>query len=139
MIDAGIRESPDLPADSIEHAVANPPALELPLFRYYLFFKHEDSTKPDYCRVQSWCLEGLRELWKMHKDYSRAVSRVAISQLMREINVLREPLQAEEGFRLLVPDPVAQSLLGMADFGSEGSLEQCFEQIIRLIMRENGG
>jgi len=135
-----VKDTTNFPTEGIEHAVINPPDLELPRFRCYLFFKHEDPTKQDYGRVQSWCMQDLRKFWyDMDKDYSRAASRVAISQLKDEINVLREPTQAEERFRLLVSDQaIAQALLGTVHAG-EGSLEQRFERILRLIMIENGG
>jgi len=75
----------------------------------------------------------------MDKDYSRAASRVAISQLKEEINILRDPPQAEERLGLLASDQqFAQILLWTARAG-EGSLEQRFERILRLIMIENGG
>jgi len=49
----------------------------------------------------------------MDKDYSRAASRVANSQLKGEINFLRESPRAEERFGLLVSgQEIAQVLLG---------------------------
>ena len=139
---AVIRETENFPTeDVLEHAVISPPGLELPRLRCYLSFKHEDSTKPDYGRVQAWCLDDLRELWyNMDKDYSRAASRVAISQLMHEINILREPLRAEERFRLLAcSHAMAQALPGRVKASSEESLEQRFERTLRSIMMENSG
>jgi len=135
-----IRDTVNLPTEGIEHAVVNPPDLELPRFRCYLFFKREDPTRQEYGRVQSWCMQDLRKFWySMDKDYSRAASRVAISQLNGEINFLREPPRAEERFKLLVSDQaIAQALLGTVHAG-EGSSEQRFERILRLIMIENGG
>jgi len=125
------------PENILEHAVISPPGLELPRLRCYLRFKHEDPTKPDYGRVQAWCLEDLRELWyDMDKAYSRAASRVAISQLLNEVNILREPLQAEERFDLLVSNQAMVRALLEKVHAGEGSLE---ERILRLIMTENDG
>jgi len=130
-----------LPENIVERTEISPPGLELPRLRCYLRFKHEDSIESDYGRFQAWCIEDLRELWyNMDKAYSRAASRVAISQLMNEINVVREPLRAEEKFQLLVTNQaMVQALLDRVRAGSEGSLEQRFGELLRLIMMENGG
>jgi len=135
-----IKETTDLPTEGIAHAVINPPDLELPRFRCYLFFKYEDPTRQHYGRVQSWCMQDLRKFWyTMDKDYSRAASRVAISQLKDEINFLRDPTQAVERFRILVSDQeIAKAFLGTVHAGT-GSAEERFERILRLIMIENGG
>jgi len=85
---------------------------------------------------------NLQEYWyDMDKDYSRAASRVAIPQLIDEINVLRDPLQAEKRFRLLVSNQYLSSLLaGKTGAGSdEAPLDQRFELIILQIIKENGG
>jgi len=76
----------------------------------------------------------------MDKDYSRVASRVAISQLLDEINILRDPLQAEERFMLLVSSQdIAQSFRREVEGASEELVELCFERIICLVMMENGG
>jgi len=76
----------------------------------------------------------------MDKNYSRAASRVAISQLLSEINILREPLRAEKRFKLLVSSrDMAQPLRGEVEAGSEELLEHRFEGVLRSIMMENGG
>jgi len=115
-------------------------SLKMTRLRCFFFFKDYDPTKPDRARSQTWSLKGLRERWyDMDKTYSRAASRVAISQLVDEINILRDPLLAEERCDLLLSSQaMVQALLVQADAG-EGSLEQRFEKILRLIMVENGG
>ena len=76
----------------------------------------------------------------MDKVYSRVASRMAIPQLFDEINVLKEPLRAEQRFRLMAIDKaIASAFLGTVAAGSEVSLEQRFEVIIHLMMREEGG
>ena len=141
MTNAAIRETANLPTEGIEHAVVNPPGVDLPRLRCFLLFKHEDPAEQNFGRVQSWCMEDLRESWyDLDKDYSRAASRVAIPQLLGEINILRDPLRAEERFGLLVSNQAfAQALLGKFEAGSEQSLEQRFERILRLIMMEHCG
>jgi len=87
-------------------------------------------------------MPDLRELWyNVDKSYSLAASRVAISQLVDEINVLRDPLQAEKRFRLLVSSrDMAQPLREKAvEAGDEESLEHRFEGILRLSMMKSGG
>jgi len=120
--------------------VVDPAGLELPRLRCYLFFSHEDPTKPMKCRVDAWCLDDLRELWyEMDKDYSRAASRVAISQLTDEINILREPPRAKQRFRLLVSSQdMAEPLRENAvEEGREETLEHRFEQILRFSMMKS--
>ena len=39
--------------------------------------------------------------YDMDKEYSRVASRLAIPQLINEINVLKDPQQAEERFKRL--------------------------------------
>ena len=47
-------------------------------------------------------MENLQETYyNMDKERSRAVSRLAIPQLMKEINVLRDPQQAGVRFKLM--------------------------------------
>ena len=136
-----VREIADLPTEGVEFAVDNVPGHEFPCLRCFFFFKHEDPAQPGFGRIQSWTMEDLRELWyTLDKDYSRAASRVAISQLLNEINFLREPLRAEERFGILVANQAtAQELLEKMHAGNEGSLEQRFEQILRLIVMKSGG
>jgi len=76
----------------------------------------------------------------MDKDYSRVAARMAISQLFDEINVRREPVQAEQRFRAVaVVRDDASRLLRMSQAFTEGSLAQRFEQILRLVMTDDGG
>ena len=47
-------------------------------------------------------MSNLRSLcYDMDKEYSRTTSGLAIPQLMNEINLLRDPRQAEERLRLM--------------------------------------
>ena len=141
MVDAVVRETTDLPTDGVEFAVGNVPGLEWPRLRCFFYFRHEDPTVPEVGRIQSWSMQDLREVWyNMNKSYSRAASRVAISQLMNEINILGEPLRAEERFGLLVSNKtVAYGVQEEVHAGKEEMLEEGFEQILRIIMMENSG
>ena len=141
MTDAIVREIANVPMSEIEYAAVNPPGLEIPRLRCFFFFRGEDPTKPDLGRFQTWSPKDLRERWyDMDKNYSRAASRVAISQLLSEINILREPLRAEKRFKLLVSSrDMAQPLRGEVEAGSEELLEHRFEGVLRSIMMENGG
>ena len=124
MVNAVIKETEHLATEGmLEHAVISPAGLALPGLRRFLFFKDEDPTKQNHGRFQVWCSEGLRELWyNMDKDYSRVASRMAISQLFDEINVLREPLRAKQTFRLMVIDKaIASKFLGTVVAGNEVS------------------
>jgi hypothetical protein len=96
-----IKALPDL-----KDAMVNPPDLEWPRLRCVLSIKNEDLTKPDHVQVQAWCMMNLREVcYGLDKDYSHAASRLAIPQLLNEVNILREPQQAERRFRFMVLDP----------------------------------
>ena len=123
MVNAVIEETEHLATEGmLEHAVISPAGLALPSLRCFLF-KDEDPTKQNHGRFQVRCSEGLRELWyNMDKDYSRVASRMAISQLFDEINVLREPLRAEQTFRLMVIDKaITSKFLGIVVAGNEAS------------------
>ena len=76
------------------------PGVEFPCLHCFLFFQNEDPTMPDHCRVQGWCMEHLQLLWyDLDKELSRTASKMAIPQLLDEINILRDPLQAKQRFR----------------------------------------
>ena len=84
-----------------EDEMVYPPGLAR--FRSFFYFQDDDPTKPDHCRTQGWGLENLQLLWyDLDKEFSRAASKIAIPQLLDEINILRDPLQAEQRFRYLI-------------------------------------
>jgi len=90
---------------TFDDGMVNPPGMEWPRLRCFFFFKG-DSTKPDHVQVIGWCVPGLRVLYcGLDKEYSRKVSRLAIPQLLEEINVIKEPQQAAERFKSVVMDP----------------------------------
>lgn len=72
----------------------------------------------------------------MDKEYSRTISRQAIPQLLKEINILREPLRAEQRFRLMATGPVRVKTSENCD---EEPLEQQLERTLHVDLRENGG
>ena len=72
--------------------------------------------------------------YNLDKEYSRTVSQLAIPQLLNEINVLKDPLQAAHRFRFVVmrPDIYLASKLRAATDDDEEPLEQYFERIRRM-------
>ena len=109
--------------------MVNPPGLGWPRLRCFYFFKG-DSTRPDHNQITGWCVPGLRVLYyNLDKEYSRKVSRLAIPQLLNEINVLREPQQAAERFKSMVmnPEVLSASMRRAAEVDDE---EEPFEQYI---------
>jgi len=89
-----------LPA--FDDGMVTPPDTKWPHLRCFFFFKG-NSTKSDHVQVLGWSVPCLRVLhYNLDKEYSRRISRLAIPQLLDEINVLREPQQAVERFRSLV-------------------------------------
>ena len=81
---------------------ANPPGPGMSRLRCFFFFKYGDPAKFYYSRIQTWWMESLRgSYYDMDKEYSRTTSELVIPQLINEINVLREPQQAGERFKLM--------------------------------------
>jgi len=89
----------------IQYTVDNPPDLEMPRLRCYFFFHGEDPTGFYQARAQAWCMPNLRELCNVDKEHSRKVSELAIPQLLKEINVLKQPQQAEQRFAFMATNP----------------------------------
>jgi len=53
-----------------------------------------------------WWMENIREVYyNMDKEYSRVNSRLALPRLVTEMNILRDPQQAVERFRLISSGP----------------------------------
>lgn len=131
-----IKAVPDL-----KDATVNPPDLEWSRLRCFLLFKDEDPTKSGHVRVRVWCLANLQELWYgMDKERSRAASRLAIPQLLKEINVLREPGTAEQRFRFMILNPgLFRTLMMEPEDDHEEPLEQYFGRILYVADGEGGG
>ena len=127
-----------------DDTAVNPPGLELPRFRCFFYFQDQDPTKPDHCRIQGWCLENIQILWyDIDKEYSRAASKLAIPQLLDEINIIRDPLQAEKRFRHLVVDldldwARRRTTNAAGDDVELEPLEEYFERL-RILTAEHGG
>ena len=86
-------------------AVPNPPGPGLSCLRGFFFFDQGDPESFYVCS-RTWWMANLRELrYGMDKEYSWAASRIAIPQLENEINVRKDPRQAEEQFRIIASDP----------------------------------
>jgi len=119
----------------------NPPELDWPRLRCFFLFKNEDPTKPDHGRARVWCFANLQELlYDMDKEYARAAARMAIPQLLNEINVTKEPRMAEQRFMLMVLKPyLSWAFLEKAERRNEEPLEQYFDRILRAGDEENGG
>ena len=95
-----------LPPD-LTDAPASPP--DPGSSRLQCFFIFEcDSPGGELSQAQgtTWWATNLRELsCDMDKEHSRTVSRLAIPQLINEINVLRDPQQAAKRFGIMALDP----------------------------------
>ena len=65
------------------------------------YFKHGN---PEFChgRHRTWWTANIRELYhNTDKEYSQVAAIIATRQLENEINVLKNPRQAEERFRVI--------------------------------------
>ena len=82
-------------------AVPNPsPGPGLSCLCSFLLFDH-GNPELFYAHRRTWWTANLRELYyNMDKEYSQVASKLAIPQLLKEINILRNPQQAEERFRV---------------------------------------
>jgi len=89
---------------AIEDLSVTPQDGEWARFRCFFFFKEQrGSTEPNLVEVMTWNLPNPRELWYgLGKEYSRAVAMRAIPQLLREINDVGKPQQAEQKFKSMV-------------------------------------
>jgi len=119
---------------TLNDEIINPPGLEWSRLRCFYFF-NGDSTKPDHSQATGWSVPGLRVLfYGLDKEYSRKVSRLAIPQLLNEINVLREPQQAAQRFKSVVMDPdvLVESMRRAAE-ADDG--EEPFERYLERIHR----
>ena len=73
-----------------------------PDFNYF----RAERAEPYQARAQAWCMPNLRELcYAVDRESSRKASKLAIPQLLNEINVLRQPQEAEQRFMFMVSDP----------------------------------
>ena len=89
--------SPDL-----KNAAVNPPRPGLSHFRCFFFFTYEDHPEFVHTRSRIWWMENIREVYyNMDKEYSRVNSMLALPRLVTEMNILRDPQQAVERFRLI--------------------------------------
>ena len=87
-------------APSITDVETDPPRPGMSRLRCFFFFKYGGPDESCYARSRGWWMKNLQGLcYDMDKEYSRTTSRLAIPQLMNEINFLRDPQQAEERFK----------------------------------------
>ena len=102
---------------------ANPPAPGMSRLRCFFCFTYEDPELV-HTRSRIWWMENLRELYyNMDKEYSRVNSRLALPRLVTEMNVLRDPKQALERFRLIASGPgLSGTSTGQAEKGDEEKL-----------------
>jgi len=85
--------------------LTNPPGPGFSRLRCFFFFKYEDPAL-FHSRCRTWWMEDLQgQCYDMDKEYSRRASALAIPQLTNEINILRDPQQAEERFKLMSLGP----------------------------------
>ena len=79
--------------------------------------------------------------YSLDKEYSRKASGLAISQLLNEINVLREPQQAVRRFKFVVLNPgiYLASMLAAEVGDEEEPFEQYLERINRLPSAKEDG
>jgi len=119
-----------------------PEGPELPRLRCFLIFKDEDPTGLDYVRVLWWCMPSLQKMWYgLDKEYSRAVSRLAIPVLLIEINIRRQPREAKQFFGSIAMNPdVFSPLVEAAEAGDDELLWERFERIdAQLNAKKDGG
>ena len=104
-----------------------------PSLRCFLFFKNEDDPAGSYyCRIPTWSIKDLREVrCNMKKEDSRAASRLAIPQFIKEVNVLRDPEQAVERFSCTLDLISSGPPVWDAEKDDENPLEKHFERLLR--------
>jgi len=79
------------------------------------------------------------EVVRAHKEQSRTLFKLAIPQLLNEINIIGQPRQAAERFKYMILDPdLYRKLRKKADEGNELPLERQVERILRVADGENG-
>jgi len=115
----------------LDYIMLNPPDLEWPRIRCFLFFDDEDPSKQGHGRIQGWCLPGIRELSEVDKDYSRAAARKAIPQLLNDINIVKDPQQSELRFKPMVMLPGIPVVSIPMTGPGEDPLGPLFEHILR--------
>ena len=125
----------------LEDTMANRPGLESPCLHCFFFFEHEDPTKPDDVQVQGWCLDRFQELlYDLDKEYSCTASRMAVSQLIVEINCLKDPPMAESRFGFMVTEPdLAGAFMEVAEKDDIEPLKRWLDRIPSAGDQENGG
>ena len=127
----------------MDYMMVNPPSLEYPRLRSFLFFGDEDPTKEGTGRIQAWCSPGLQDLHKVDKEYSRTAALRAIPQLINEINVLREPEEAAQRFRFKMALGQNISIPGVpvkiVNRGDDEPVADYLDRILNLSVGWNGG
>ena len=87
---------------SIKDVETDPPSPGMSRLNCVFFFKYTVPTKLYYPQRRVWWVKNLQGVfYDMNREYSRVTSRLAIPQLVNEINVLRDPQQAKERFGLM--------------------------------------
>jgi len=121
-------------APDLKHPVATVPDLKWPRLRGFFLFRGDEPNRFDQARAQAWCLTNLREVcYDMDKEHSRAISRLAIPQLLNKINILGHPRQAAERFKYMVLDPdLYRKRMEKGDEDYEQPLERQFEQSLHV-------
>jgi len=106
VFDVGLKRIADLLAirPDIQYTVDNPPD-GLPRLRCYCFFLNEHPADFFHARAQTWCAPNLRERCGEDKECSHKAAKLAIPLLLKEINVVKQPQQAEQRFRFLASNP----------------------------------
>ena len=84
--------------------VASPPDPRYSHLRCFFFFKSEAPDEFFHTRSRMWWTTLREVFYNMDKEYSRAVSKLAVPQLIKDINVLRDPEQAEQRFKFMALD-----------------------------------
>ena len=106
--------------------MANPPNLQWPRLRCLFFFIGEDPTEARHIRVLAWCVEDFRRLcYDADKKRSHAASKLALPNLLTEINAVKEPQQAGQRLVSMALNPAGSSLAIRARSGEDSGVPLC--------------
>ena len=128
------------PSGYDDSMAVNPPGMEWPRLRCYLFFKEDqDPTKSTFLRAIGWCQPHLQEVWyDLDKEWSSLAAKLTIPELLHEINIERDPQVAGETFKFMAEHPDASwALMDMEDAGDGYLSARDVERLTRLLEEQN--
>ena len=123
---------------SYEDEMLNPPGMELPRLRCFLSFK-DDPNKPYIFQTVGGAKPGIRLFYNVEKEFSRLNSKRVIPELMKEINVRKDPQGADRRISSIAVEPYISSAIVDALKGGDKDTWAKHNERINHLMGGNGG